>query len=162
MKLQRKFNFYWALDRIKQKRYAVSDWWWRNIGSGWLNYREQKKEAKWRKKYGYREWETWAPGEGIIEHAMLVLREWIKREWGNPPTYECRVHNKKMHDEVELFVFHAERYLKLIRTPDISDYDDLFAFEERAKQQQETEELEKLVYQELSAILKKYRTKMWT
>lgn len=96
---------------------------------------------------------------------MLVLREWLKTEWGEPPTYHCETHTKEMHDDIERYVFRAERYFKMAcndgEFPTTAQELELRLAEARATRE-ERYELESELYQELGELIKKYGIAMWT
>lgn len=165
MKLEKKFDIYWLWQKLLCKKLAFDDWWWRNIGAPRANRKDDRLQAKWRAKYGYNKWATWAPGEDILEHSMLVLREWLKTEWGEPPTYHCETHTKEMHDDIERYVFRAERYCKMAcndgEFPITAQELELRLAEARATRE-ERYELESELYQGLGELIKKYGITMWT
>lgn len=137
----------WHWLGVVEKTRRIQDWIWDNITVSRINKKDNRLQARWRRKYGYNKWETWAPGEGILEHAMLVLKAYLKECSPNP--------------QVEHFVNLADRYFRLNKADYPIDKYGHPDFDAGYRQRQDCREIEQQLYQELGDILKRQGAELW-
>lgn len=140
----------WLWSSIKDRIAREGTWRWENIDVPWINYKDDKKQARWRAKRGYNEWAQWAAGEDILEHSALVLKAFLR----NSPTHLDTA-------KIEHFVNLADRYFRLNRADYPVDKYGYPNFDEGYRQRQECAEIEQRLYGELGDILKENGIRLW-